>query len=111
MLTQTQRWSLIRSFEILPVKHLEFMGVLDSIEANPSQAGLVAQVEQLMDNLVLVEASLLKLGTKEAGVIQAGVLAFNDRDRLYFTQGRRDEILGQIACLIGWDWSIRILMF
>ena len=111
MLTQTQRWILIRNFGVLPAKHLEFLTLLDAIEANANQAGLVEQLQVLLVNLAIVEASLLKLGTKEAGVTQAGVLAFNDRDRLYFTQGRRDEILAQISCLIGWSWSIQILTF
>lgn len=111
MLTADRRWNLIRCFGIPPTQHADFMALLDAIEGDVSKAGLVAQVETLLDKLAEVETALQKLGTKEAGLIKADVLEFENRDRFYFTQGRRDEILSQIACLIGWDWSIGILAF
>ncbi len=111
MLSTDRRWILIRNFSVAPSDRAAFNLLISNIEAEPTQAGLITQVEQLIDQLIQVETSVQKLGTKEAGVTKADVLEFNDRDRLYFTQARRDEILAQIACLIGWTWGYGILAF
>jgi hypothetical protein len=111
MLTESQRWQLISNFGIDPDCQQQFLALLDAIGSDPIKAGLVTHLEGLMVTLEQVEISIQKTTTKEAGIIRADVVEFNDVNRLNFSVGRREEILDRIAKAIGWNWEIKINAF
>lgn len=76
--------------------------ILDAIEADPTQAEIIVEVQRLMGLIGEQEVQIQKSTTKESGLTRADDLEF--RERLCHARSGRYENCRAIARLIGWSY-------
>ncbi len=106
MFTQNERTTLRRMMKVERIQRDEFTALLDSIEADITEATTIAEVQRLMGLVVEQESQIQKSTTKQAGLVQADVAGFSER-RLCDIRAGRYENLREIARLIGWPFVTR----